>query len=66
MKLPSRKMRIPCALAGLLALSNCATTQETVQECRQSAYSFCERTVGSRNAAYQQCLEAQVGACGIR
>jgi hypothetical protein len=81
MKLPSRKIRIPCALAGLLLLSNCATTQETMQECRQAAYSFCEKTVGAkaagaagtgkadastRNAAYQQCLEAQVGACGIR
>jgi hypothetical protein len=66
MKPSSRKIRIPCALAGLLLLSNCATTQETVQECRQAAYSFCEKTVGARNAAYQPCLEAQVGACGIR
>ncbi len=81
MKLPSRKIRTLCALAGLIALANCATTQETMQECRQAAYSFCEKTVGAkaagsagagrtdastRNAAYQQCLDAQVGACGIR
>jgi len=77
----SRKIRTLCALAGLLVLSNCATTQETMQECRQSAYAFCDKTVGSksagatgtgkadsstRNAAYQQCLEAQVGSCGVR
>lgn len=81
MELPSKKVRTVLALAGLLALSNCATTQETMQECRQAAYSFCEKTVGAkgaggtgtakgdsstRNAAYQQCLEAQVGACGVR
>ncbi len=81
MEMPSKKVRTLCALAGLLVLSNCATTQETVQECRQSAYSFCDKTVGAkssgasgsgaagapaRNAAYQQCLEAQLGACGIR
>ena len=81
MELPSRNVRILCALAGLLAFANCATTQETVQECRQAAYSFCDKTVGAKgagttgtgkadgsnkNAAYQQCLEAQVGACGVR
>jgi hypothetical protein len=81
MELPSRKIRTLCALAALLALSNCATTQETMQECRQAAYSFCDKTVGAKgaaptgtgkadasnkNPAYQQCLEAQVGACGVR
>ncbi len=81
MELPSMKIRTLCALTGLLVLANCATTQETMQECRQAAYSFCDKTVGakgagatgtgkadasSKNAAYQQCLEAQVGACGVR
>jgi hypothetical protein len=81
MELPSKGVRTACALAGLVVLSNCATTQETMQECRQAAYSFCDKTVGAkgagatgggkgdpstRNAAYQQCLEAQVGACGVR
>jgi hypothetical protein len=67
MELPSKRIRTLCALASLLTLSNCATTQETVQECRQAAYSFCDKTVGAKKgAAYQQCLEAQVGACGVR
>ena len=39
MELPSTMIRTLCALAGLLVLSNCATTQETMQECRQAAYS---------------------------
>jgi len=47
MELPSRTIGILCGLAGLLALSNCATTQETVQECRKAAYTFCEKTVGA-------------------
>jgi hypothetical protein len=74
-----KKIRSLCGLAGLLALSNCATTQETVQQCRKSAYSFCDKTAGAkdagtggpgaveaaaRNAAYQQCLDAQLAACG--
>jgi len=76
---PSKKILTLWGLAGILALSNCATTQETFQECRKSAYSFCDKTVGAkdagargpgaangpgRNDAYQQCLEAQVAACG--
>ena len=58
-----KKIRSLCGLAGLLALSNCATTQETVQQCRKSAYSFCDKTA-ARNAAYQQCLDTQLAACG--
>ena len=70
-----RTVRMLCGLVGLAVLANCATTQETVQECRQAAYSFCDKTVKSkpgpadpsaRNSAYQQCLETQVAACGIR
>jgi hypothetical protein len=68
-----------CGLAGLLGLLNCATTQETVQECKKAAYSFCEKTAGpkasggggpgagdaaARNAAYLQCMDTQVAACG--
>jgi len=79
MSTSSTRVRAACGLAGVLALSNCATTQETFQECRKSAYSFCDKTVGAkdagargpgaanapgRNDAYQQCLEAQVAACG--
>jgi hypothetical protein len=74
-----KKIRSLCGLAGLLALSNCATTQETVQQCTKSAYSFCDKTAGAkdagaggpgaveaaaRNAAYQQCLDTQLAACG--
>jgi hypothetical protein len=60
---------LPLPLAALLLLSNCATTRETVQECRQSASSFCEKRAGTaagaaRTAAYQQCMETQVAACG--
>ena len=81
MQMPSTKVRILIGLAGLLVLSNCATTQETAQQCRAAAHSFCEDTTGARggaesgaapadavkrNAAYQQCMETQVGACGTR
>jgi hypothetical protein len=59
-----KKIRSLCGLAGLLALSNCATTQETVQQCTKSAYSFCDKTAAARNAAYQQCLDTQLAACG--
>jgi len=74
----SKKTRALCALASILALTNCATTQETVQDCKKSAYSFCDKTVGAkdagaggsggvdaatRNAAYQQCLDTQLDAC---
>ena len=59
-----KKIRSLCGLAGLLALSNCATTQETVQQCRKSAYSFCDKTAAAPNAAYQQCLDTQLAACG--
>jgi uncharacterized lipoprotein YajG len=64
MESPSKKIRILVCLAGVLALSNCATTQETVQECRQSARSFCDKTVGAKAPAYPQCLETQLAACG--
>jgi hypothetical protein len=79
MAMPSTMTRAVCGLAGLLALSNCATTQETFQECRKSAYSYCDKTVGAKDAgargpgaadpsargsAYQQCLDTQVAACG--
>ena len=79
MEMPSRTIRTLCCLAGVLALSNCATTQETVQECRKAAYSYCNKTVkaqdaappgsgegnaSARNAAYQQCLDTQLAACG--
>jgi len=64
MELSSKKIRTLLCLAGLLALSNCATTQETVQECRQSARSFCDKTVGAKAPAYPQCLETQLAACG--
>jgi len=71
--------RTLCGLAGLLALSHCATTQETLQECRKAAYSFCDKTAGAkaagvggsgavdaaaRNSAYHQCLDTQLAACG--
>jgi len=79
MGIPLKKIRTLCGLAGLLGLLNCATTQETRQECGKAAYSFCDRTVGARdsgargsgaadaaarNAAYQQCLDTQLAACG--
>ncbi len=81
MEMPSTKVRFLIGMAGLLALSNCATTQETSQQCRAAAHSFCEDTTGARdgsgrtsapadaakrNAAYQQCMETQTGACGAR
>jgi hypothetical protein len=78
MGIPVKTVR---ALAGallLLALSHCATTQESLQDCRKAAYSFCDKTVkdagargtnapdvAARNRAYQQCLDTQLGACGI-
>ena len=62
-------LALPLPLAALLLLSNCATTRETVQECRKSASSFCEKQAGTgaggaRTAVYQQCMETQVAACG--
>ena len=64
-----RPFPLALSLAALLLLSNCATTRETVQECRQSASAFCEKRAGvetgaARAAAYQQCMETQVAACG--
>jgi hypothetical protein len=64
-----RPLPLALSLAALLLLSNCATTRETIQECRQSASSFCEKRTGAeagaaRAAAYQQCMETQVAACG--
>lgn len=79
MEMPSRTIRTLCCLVGLLVLSNCATTQETVQECRKAAFSYCDKTVkgkdaggpgpgagdaSARNAAYQGCLDTQLAACG--
>jgi len=79
MGFPLKKIWTLFGLAGLLALSNCATTQETLQECRKAAYSFCDKTAGAkdagvggsgavdaaaRNSAYQQCLDTQLAACG--
>jgi hypothetical protein len=81
MDTPSTKVRVLIGMAGLLVLSNCATTQETAQQCRAAAHSFCEGTTGAgdgsgrasapadaakRTAAYQQCMETQTGACGTR
>jgi len=77
--IPWKKIGTLCGLAGLLGLSNCATTQETVQECKKAAYSFCEKTAGpkaaggggpgagdaaARNAVYLQCMDTQLAACG--
>jgi hypothetical protein len=64
-----RPLPLALSVAALLLLSSCATTRETVQECRQSASSFCEKRSGveagaARAAAYQQCMETQVAACG--
>jgi hypothetical protein len=79
MDMPTRKIRTLWGLAAVLSLSNCATTQETVQECRKAAFDFCNKTVkakdagaagsgavdaSARNASYQQCLDAQLAACG--
>jgi hypothetical protein len=76
---PAKSIRTLLGLAGLLALSRCATTQETVQDCKKSAYAFCSKTAGAkdagtrgsspadaaaRNNAYQQCLDTQLMACG--
>jgi hypothetical protein len=68
---PSRKSWTFAFLACLVTLASCATTQETVQQCRKNAYSFCDRTVGSKTAdpagrstSFQQCLDTQVAACG--
>jgi hypothetical protein len=78
MEAPMNGMRVLLALAGVLALSNCATTQETVQDCKKSASSYCDRTVGAkgasaggpgaadpaaRNAAYQKCMDTQLETC---
>jgi hypothetical protein len=79
MEMPSKTIRTLACLAGLVVLSNCATTQETMQECRKAAFSYCDKTVkgkdagapgpgegdaSARNAAYQQCLDTQLAACG--
>ena len=78
MRPPSRAIRALCTLFSLLALANCATTQETVQDCKKSAFSYCDKVVGAkdagaggsgggdasaRSAAYQQCLDTQLDAC---
>jgi hypothetical protein len=65
--IPWKTIGTLCGLAGLLGLSNCATTQETVQECKKAAYSFCEKAAGdasARNAVYLQCMDTQLAACG--
>lgn len=79
MGIPLKRIRTLCGLAALLGLSNCATTQETRQECGKAAYAFCDRKVAAsdsgsrgsgaadgaaRNAAHQQCLDTQLAACG--
>jgi hypothetical protein len=79
MGVSAKKIWTLCGLAGLLALSNCATTHESLQDCRKAAYSFCDETAGAkaagargsgavdaaaRNSAYQQCLDTQLAACG--
>jgi hypothetical protein len=79
MGIPSKRLRTLCWLAGLLALSGCATTQESVQDCRKAAYSFCDKAAGAkdtggpgpgaadaaaRSPAYRQCLDTQLNACG--
>ncbi len=66
MTTPSKKIPVLCAVAGLLALTNCATTHESFQECRAAAISFCDKTVGARNPSYPQCLDTQIAACGVR
>jgi hypothetical protein len=78
MGIPVKAIRALAGVLALLALSNCATTQESIQDCRKAAYSFCDKTVkdagargtsgadaASRNRAYQQCVDLQLGACGI-
>ncbi len=80
MGIPVKTIRALAGALALLTLSNCATTQESVQDCRKAAYSFCDRTVGAknggaggpnatdaaaRNQAHRQCLDLQLGACGI-
>lgn len=75
---PVKTIRALVGVLALLALSNCATTHESVQDCKKAAYSFCDKTVkdagargpnapdvAARNRAYQQCLDTQLGACGI-
>lgn len=76
-----RIIRQLCGIVGLLVLSSCATTQETVQQCRKAAYSFCDKTAGpkdgtvsgsgpvdgaARDPAYQQCLDTQLETCAAR
>jgi hypothetical protein len=75
MNVRSRRALVACALAGLGSLAGCATTQETVQECKQAAISFCDKTVGTgpasadagdpaaRRKAYQDCLDTQLAVC---
>jgi hypothetical protein len=79
MRTLSRTVGIPCVLAGLLALAGCATARESIQECRKASYEYCAKKVSSnkdpasrgwgpegaaREAAYQQCLDTQLAACG--
>jgi hypothetical protein len=77
MRISSTSVRRLCALAGLLLFSACATTQETVQDCRKSAFAFCDQRAkgaepgtpasgASSRAAYQQCLDVQLAACGVQ
>lgn len=80
MGMPSKAVRSLGGLLALLALSHCATTQESVQDCRKAAFSYCDKVMadkeakaggatgadaGARRAAYQECLEPQLGACGV-
>jgi uncharacterized lipoprotein YajG len=81
MGMPSKTVRALVGVVALLTLANCATTQESVQDCRKAAFSFCDKTMaakegasgaasgadaGARRAAYQQCLEPQLAACGVQ
>ncbi|MEI7703164.1 MAG: hypothetical protein WCK73_01055 [Deltaproteobacteria bacterium] len=71
-------IRALCGLAGVLALSHCATTRESAQDCKKASYSFCDSRVPRADAssspaaqsaardAYQQCLDTQLMACGLR
>jgi hypothetical protein len=78
MGIPVKTIRALAGALALLTLSNCATTQESVQDCRKAAYSFCDKAVkdagargpngadaAARNQAHRQCLDLQLGACGI-
>lgn len=77
----SKTVRALGCLLAILALSNCATTQESVEDCRKAAFSYCDKVMadkegkaggaagadaGARRAAYQECLAPQLGACGVQ